>query len=150
MRLEDLKTEVGNDLQFDKSNMGGEAVRVSQLFTKYSTLYLDERMVLRSIEEKIKSLRARKVKLARQAVPTAEITDEEKASFLLSGVMLKGPDFDTYIDDEPDLVSYRSRLAIQQEKVSFLKEVLEHIKFRSNQIKHFIDWERFKAGDHVA
>ena len=55
-------------------------------------------------------------------------------------------DAELYVESDPLVIQAKIKLAIQQEKISTLLEIVRMINNRSYQIRGVIDWEKFKAG----
>lgn len=56
------------------------------------------------------------------------------------------PDIPRHIAAHEDVVKLNLRIALQADKVDFLKSVLQTINGRSFQIRDAIEWKKFVAG----
>ena len=55
-------------------------------------------------------------------------------------------DVDIYLDSDKDLQAISSKIAIQEEKSSFLESIIKTITTRNYTIKNYIDFEKFQVG----
>ena len=56
MKLEDIVTSWKQDSKIDESELGTESLRVPELHHKYFTMFVEERLTLKSYEQKYKNL----------------------------------------------------------------------------------------------
>ena len=55
-------------------------------------------------------------------------------------------DLDKWYDADPLIQEHQAKIAHQEELVSVLKEILDNIKWRHQNIKNMIEWRKFTSG----
>ena len=51
-----------------------------------------------------------------------------------------------HMDADKDIINMNLKIAVQQEKVDVLDQIIRHINNRGYLIKSSLDWEKFKVG----
>lgn len=143
MKLESIFELWEQDSQIDRSSLDTESLRSSQLHKKYHQIYTNERLILRDLEMKFKTLRLEKFEFYTQG-PTRETMDRGWQLPPI-GKVLKA-DANTYVDADKDIISHSLRIGIQHEKIELLESIIKSIMNRGFQIKNAIDWAKFQSG----
>ena len=55
-------------------------------------------------------------------------------------------DIPMHMDADKDIINLNLKLAMQQEKVDVLEQIIRHISNRGYLLKTMLDWEKFKVG----
>lgn len=140
MTLDELLSSAEEDLKIDGSDIGEESARTSRLFTKYIRHLAEERLRLARIRNEFSEVRlkCREYYLGRG-------TAEEYKERPLDLKILRG-DVETYIDADDRYIKVKSKLSVQEEKVSVLEEIVKHVNNRGFQLGKMLDWIKFQNG----
>ncbi len=143
MKLEKIFELWGEDSKINKLDLVNESLSQSELHNKYYKIYLNERLLTRQYESDLKKLRFDKYEFYTQG-PT-EVTNALGWKLPSSGRILKA-DVNNYLEVDSDIVELTLKIGIQNEKIDFLKSIIESISRRSFQIKNAIDMIKFENG----
>ena len=64
----------------------------------------------------------------------------------LNGLTVLKGDMDKWYDADPIIQEHQIKIAMQKEIVDALKEIMENIKWRHQNIKNMIEWRKFTSG----
>ena len=64
----------------------------------------------------------------------------------LNGLTVLKGDMDKWYDADPIIQEHQLKLAMQEEIVNCLKEIMDNIKWRHQNIKNMIEWRKFTSG----
>ena len=64
----------------------------------------------------------------------------------LGGLTVLKGDMDYYYDSDPIIQKAKAAIDYTQEICDVLKEILENIKWRHQNIKNMIEWRKFTSG----
>lgn len=145
MKLESILELWKQDSKIDKTDIGGEALRISELHEKYFKILLNERLVLRKYEAELKELR-----LAKQEFFIMGPTEETHAKgwkLPPVGKVLRA-DVSSYIDADKDVINLTLRIGNQHEKISLLEDIIKTVHNRNWNLRVALDWEKFKNGGY--
>lgn len=142
MKIEDLQQLWDQDCELDINNIGEESLKIPKLHAKYRRLYFDERARLIQMKADYKIFKLDKQEFL--VNPTKDRLDQGW-KIPAQGKLLKS-ELSSYLEGDKDLVTAERNIALQDEKVDFLKSILDHLKTRGLLIKNFIDDRRWLGG----
>jgi hypothetical protein len=64
----------------------------------------------------------------------------------LNGLTVLKGDMDKWYDADPLIQEHQAKMQYSQEICDILKEILENIKWRHQNIKNMIEWRKFTSG----
>lgn len=143
MKLERIFEEWEKDSQFDKTELGDEALKTSSLHNKYYRFLVQERITRRQLEADLKVLRMEKFEFYTQG-PSKESMERGWVMPPI-GKIIKS-DAANYIDADRDIIDISLKIGIQNEKIDFLESIIRTLHNRGYHVKAAIDWEKFKMG----
>lgn len=143
MKLERIFEEWGKDSDFDKTELGDEALRTTKLHHKYYMILSAERMTKKQLEAEMKILRLEKHEFYTQG-PTKE-TMEKGWTLPAIGKIIKS-EVQTYVDADKDIIDLSLKIGVQNEKIELLESIIKTILNRGYYVRSAIDWEKFKMG----
>lgn len=143
VKLESIISLWEQDCVISRDNLDDESLKVSKLHQKYHTIYTNERLVLRDLEFKLKTLRLEKFEFYTQG-PTKE-TVQKGWQLPPIGKILKA-DANTYVDADKDIIDLSLRIGIQHEKIELLESIIKMIMNRGFAIKNAIDFMKWQSG----
>ena len=143
MKIEKIFEEWDADTDFDKTELGDEALKVSKLHHKYFRILSQERITRRSLEADLKILRLEKFEFYTQG-PSKESV-ERGWEMPPIGRVVKS-EVNNYMEADKDMIALSLKIGIQNEKIDLLESIIKTILSRGYNIKAAIDWEKFKMG----
>lgn len=143
MKLERIFEEWDSDSNFDKTELGDEALKVAKLHHKYFRILTAERITKRQLEADLKVLRMEKYEFYTQG-PSKETMDRGWVMPAI-GKIIKS-DVQNYLDADRDIIDLSLKIGIQNEKIDLLESIIKTILNRGYNIKAAIEWEKFKMG----
>lgn len=143
MTLDEIFDLWEKDSKIDVTELGDEAMKISQLHHKYFRIMSQERMKYKQLEAKMKVLRLEKHEFFTQG-PTKE-TQEKGWELPAVGKILKS-DVSNYIEADKDIIDLSLRIGMQLEKLELLESIIKTVHNRGYNLKLTLDWEKFKQG----
>jgi hypothetical protein len=143
MKLEEIQEQWAKDSCIDRTELGEESLKISQLHSKYYNLYSAERLLLRKMEKEQRELSRAKFEYYNGTISEDDLKEWAWEPFQLR--ILKS-DVNVYLQGDKDLNRMSLRIDIQTEKVEFLESIIKNLPARGYQINAAISWEKFKVG----
>jgi hypothetical protein len=143
MYFEDIQKCWDSDSKIDSTNIGQESIRTPQLHAKYIKLYFAEKTKLLKHQHAYKTLRAEKKEFFIN--PTKEVMQEKQWKIPERGKILKS-EIEFFLDYDSELLEMELKIGVQQEKVEYLKMILQSINGRTFVIKNFIEERKWLSG----
>jgi hypothetical protein len=143
MKIENIFEEWDKDTDFDKTELGDEALKVSKLHHKYFRILSHERITRRTLEAELKVLKLEKFEFYTQG-PSKESV-ERGWEMPPIGKVVKS-EVNNYMEADRDIINISLKIGIQSEKIDLLDSIIKTILSRGYNIKAAIDWEKFKMG----
>ena len=144
MKLEDIYAMWEADCKYDDLNLDKDSLNISSLHAKYNRLLSEMRSQLRSavIRKKAHYSTLRDYYLGYLNNPE-DLERIGRQPFL--NKVLKN-EVQGYIDSDGDLVRMDERIALLEEKVEVIVEIMKCIHKRGYDIKSAIEWRKFTNG----
>jgi len=144
MTLEELYEMWEKDSKYDDLNLDADSLNISSLHAKYSRLLSETRSQLRAIMIKKKAHYStlRDYYLGNLNNPQ-DLERIGREPFL--NKVLKN-EVQGYIDSDRDLIKMDERIALLEEKVEVIIEIMKCIHKRGYDIKSAIEWRKFTNG----
>ena len=147
MNIEDIQKQWEQDCQINPSALDEASLDSARLHSKYLDLFNSARLTLKRKEAKLDSLKHEKWMYYSGKMTKVQM-DELGWAYdpWAGGVKPMKSELNQYIDSDKDVQN--SKLAVEYYKVltSTLEEILNHIRWRSSNIRNIIDWRKFQAG----
>jgi hypothetical protein len=144
MKLDELYAMWDQDSKYDDLNLDKESLNISSLHAKYNRLLSETRSQLRAamIRKKAHFSTLRDYYLGNLNNPE-DLERIGRQPFL--NKVLKN-EVQGYIDADGDLVRMDERIAVLEEKVEVIVEIMKCIHKRGYDIKSAIEWRKFTNG----
>ena len=144
MKLEDIYAMWEVDCKYDDLNLDQDSLNISSLHAKYNRLLSETRSQLRSamIKKKAHYSTLRDYYLGNLNNPE-DLERIGRTPFL--NKVLKN-EVQGYIDSDGDLIRMDERIALLEEKVEVIVEIMKCIHKRGYDIKSAIEWRKFTNG----
>ena len=143
MKLEQIVELWDKDSVIDKTEAGQESLNIPYVHNRYYKMLIQERLEYKRLDTKHAEL----VKTMTEYYKGTLSEDEHKELGLDPFPMrLLKEDIPQYIKTNPTVAQSALQLALQNEKVEYLVEILRVINNRGYQIKNYIDFLKFTNG----
>jgi hypothetical protein len=143
MNIEQLKAQAELDTAIDVSHLDDESSRVPQIHNKYLCILMDEKLILESLESKLKVLKRDKWLYYSGKLSEDELKKKGWEPFELS--ILK-QDLDRFIDSDAEVINLSNKAFLQKEKVNYIESVIKIIANKMWNIRSAIEWIKFTQG----
>ncbi len=143
MKLSEIKESWDQDAKVDPDKLDEEANKCSSLHAKYYAWYVDERRILKMLQQELDTLRKDKWQFYTEGPSQEQIEDGWELP--PRGRIMK-PDMPRYMAADKHVQDKEMRVVHQECKVDFLLSIIEAIKNRGFNLKHAIDFIRFQSG----
>lgn len=143
MKLEEIQELWAKDSALDRTELGEESIKISQLHSKYFNIFSTERLTLRKMEKELRELTKLKHEYYNGTISEEDLKVNGWEPFALR--ILKS-DVTIYMQGDADINRAELKLDIQKEKVEFLESIIKSLPARGYQINAAIAWEKFKVG----
>jgi hypothetical protein len=140
MNLEEIRDAIASDLKIDRFNLVDEASRTPQLFSKYLSIYMEEKMKLRKLKRKSYELY-----VDRREFYLGHKTHDKYVEEPWDKTVLR-QDVSIYLDADSKVQDLNDRIVFQEAIVDMLERTLKEINNRNYTIKSMIDVIRFESG----
>jgi hypothetical protein len=143
MNIDQIKAQAEIDTVIDTNHLDDEASRIPQIHNKYLCILMDEKLVLESLESKLKVLRRDKWLYYSGKLSQEELKQKGWEPFDLN--ILK-QDIDRFIDSDIDIINLGNKVFLQKEKVNYVESVAKIISNKIWNIRSSIEWIKFSQG----
>ena len=143
MKIEEILSEWEKDSTVDNTELGDAALKLAKLHHKYYRMLVNEKMVLKTYEADMKTLKLQKYEFYTQG-PNEE-TMKRGWELPAKGLILKN-DIPMYMDADKDVIQLSLKIGLQSEKVQALESIIRTINAMGYNIKAAIDWQKFING----
>ena len=143
MKIEEILSEWEKDSEVDNTELGDAALRLAKLHHKYYRMLVNEKMILKTYEADMKTLKLDKYEFYTQG-PNEE-TMKKGWELPAKGLILKN-DIPMYIDADKDIIQLSLKIGLQGEKVQALESILRTVNSMGYNIKAAVDWQKFING----
>lgn len=143
MILKDIQELWAVDAKIDKYNLTEESLKIPMLHSKYYEIYMTEKNLLNRETEKFKNFLLAKTYWYSGKLGKEELQNLGWKQFVPT--LLKG-DIPIVVDADDEIIDKRLKIAEQNDKVEFVKSILQNINQRTYVIKNALENTRFEAG----
>ena len=134
------------DSVIDDMNLDEASRQSAKLHSKYLELLSVNRLKLKKLELEFKVI-LRDKWLHLNGKMSKEDIDEKGWDYdPLKGLTVLKGDMDYYYDSDPAIQEHQAKMQYLEELCSTLKEILENVKWRHQNIKNMIEWRKFTSG----
>jgi len=144
--LEQIHEMWKKDCLIDKIDLDKSARDSAKLHSKYLDLYSVAKIKQKDLELKFKVILRDKFKHYNGKLSKEEIDDLGWTYDPMNGLTVLKGDMDKFYDSDPMIQDHQAKIQYAQEIVDTLKEILENIKWRHQNIKNIIEWNKFTSG----
>ena len=135
------KDSVIDELQLDQS-----ARDSAKLHSKYLELYSVSKLRYKKLDLEFKVLLKDKFMHYNGKLSQEEMDSKGWDYDPLNGLTVLKGDMDKWYDADPVIQAHQAKMHYTQELIDTLKEILDNIKWRHQNIKNIIEWNKFTSG----
>jgi hypothetical protein len=146
MNIEFLLDMWKKDAPIDEMALDEASRDSAKLHSKYLELYSIAKLRLKKLELDFKPLLRDKFLHYGGKLSQLELDDKGWEYDPLKGLTVLKGDLDKWYDADPLIQEHQLKIAMQEEIVSILKEIMDNIKWRHQSIKNMIEWRKFTSG----
>jgi len=142
MKIEQIEQLWSDDSTINTTDLTKETIKIPQLHAKYYAIYVKQRLLLVKLKAAYKQLKLEKYEFLIN--PTEE---KVKAGWKIpaQGKLLKN-EVAQYLEGDQQLIEMELKIGIQEEKVGYLKSIIDSINTRNFLIKNILDDRKFMNG----
>ena len=144
--LEDILEMWKKDSVIDDMNLDETSRQSAKLHGKYLELLSIHRIRLKKAELDFKVLLKDKWLHYNGKMSKEEMDSRGWNYDPLNGLTVLKGDMDYYYDSDPIIQKAQTKIKYLEEVVDALKEILENVKWRHQNIKNMIEWRKFTSG----
>jgi hypothetical protein len=139
--LEKIQEMWERDAVIDPDNLHNESLKISELHSKYYTIY----NTISLLREKARGSYS-SVKLERYNYYTGKAPAEVYVQDPFPYKVREKDAIQRYLDADEKLTNIDLKIKYYDTQLKFLEEVIRNISQRTFQIKNAIEWQKFQAG----
>lgn len=143
MTFDELRKEVETDLAIDMSELGVESIRTPQIHSKYLNHFYDLRTIVRRLRSEHAELRKAKWMWISGKMGEEELRERGWEPHPLRVLR---QDMDMHLSADPDIRDLEAKIALQEERISYIESVLRQVNQRQWLIRNAVDFLKFKNG----
>ena len=141
MNLEQIQEMWEKDSKIDPDNLHDESLKISQLHSKYYTLYNTITLLRERAREQYN-----KVRLERYNYYTGKATAEVYAEEPFPYKVREKDAIQRHLEADDKMNKVDMKIKYYDIMLKFLEEIIRNISGRTYQIKNAIEWNKFQAG----
>ena len=146
MNLENILELWKKDSVIDDMKLDEASRESAKLHSKYLELHSVARLKLKKLELDFKPILRDKFMHYNGKLSQEELQEKKWDPDPLNGLTVLKGDMDKWYDADPIIQEHQIKIAMQKEIVDALKEIMENIKWRHQNIKNMIEWRKFTSG----
>lgn len=146
MNIESLLEMWKKDAPIDEMALDEASRDSAKLHSKYLELYSVAKLRLKKLELDFKPLLRDKFLHYGGKLSQIELDEKGWDYDPLNGLTVLKGDMDKFYDADPIIQEHQMKIALQEEIVSTLKEIMDNVKWRHQNIKNMIEWRKFTSG----
>jgi hypothetical protein len=147
INIEDILEMWKKDAEIDEMSLDEESRNSARLHGKYLEMLTVSKLQLRRREQEFKILLKDKWMWYNDKLSKEQIDELgwDYDPWKGHAKPLK-TDMDKFYDADPEIQAAQSKIHYLEELINTLKEIMENIKWRHQNIKNMIEWRKFTSG----
>ncbi|OUW45491.1 MAG: hypothetical protein CBD47_08460 [Synechococcus sp. TMED187] len=146
MNIESLLEMWKTDSVIDEMALDEATRESAKLHSKYLELYSRSKLRLKKLEMDFKPLLRDKFLHYGGKLSQQELDFKGWEYDPLNGLTVLKGDLDKWYDADPIIQKHQLKIAMEEEIVATLKEIMDTIRWRHQSIKNMIEWRKFTSG----
>lgn len=146
MKIEEIHSMWANDSKINSSDLTASSLQSPILHAKYLQIFSTEKSRLVLYEMEQRKLLKKKWLYYNGKMDHDQIEAEGWEFDPFDGLKVLKGEMNYYYDADDDIQKSEMKIKLQKEKIDTLKEIIENIKWRHQNIGNIIKWKQFEAG----
>lgn len=142
MKFEEIHAMWDKDAPIDMTDLQSASANVPKLHAKYYRIFVEEKKKLMGLMRDYKELRH----LKKEFVTNPNKEDTEKHGWAPPTRKITLPQAEEYINGDTQMLDYELKIGVQQEKIDFLKSIIQTLSTRGYLIKNIIEDRKYMTG----
>ncbi len=134
------------DSPIDEMRLDESSRDSAKLHAKYLELYSVNKIKLKKLDLDFKVILRDKFMHYNGKLSKDEMDEKGWDYDPLNGLTVLKGDMDKWYDADPVIQEHQAKIEYQKEICDTLKEIMENIKWRHQNIKNMIEWRKFTSG----
>lgn len=143
--LESILTHWSKDSIIDQTEPGKELLNIPKLHNKYLNFLVDHRIKMKKINFDYARLRKIKEEYYNGSMSKEELEERGWEPFQLRISTKSG--VEKYLEADVELIKLMERKSYHEEVIAVCESIMQELKSRTFQLRDFIAYERFIAGN---
>jgi len=139
-KIEDIEKQAEADFKLHLDELHIDSIKTPDIYNKYLKLYFFEKKLLKALKLDYKKI------LREQWEYYSGKAEDEVYKKKPLGHKIRPANVDKYLDSDPALQSSKAKMELQEDKLEYIEKLLKVISDRTWNIKHAIDYIKFKNG----
>ena len=144
--LEKILAMWKKDSPIDEMRLDESSRDSAKLHAKYLELYSVNKIRLKKLDLDFKVILRDKFMHYNGKLSKEEMDSKGWDYDPLNGLTVLKGDMDKWYDADPIIQEHQAKMEYQKEICDTLKEIMENIKWRHQNIKNMIEWRKFTSG----
>ena len=144
--LENILEMWKKDSPIDEMRLDESSRDSAKLHAKYLELYSVNKIKLKKLDLDFKVILRDKFMHYNGKLSKDEMDEKGWDYDPLNGLTVLKGDMDKWYDADPVIQEHQAKIEYQKEICDTLKEIMENIKWRHQNIKNMIEWRKFTSG----
>ena len=141
MNLDKIQEMWERDAVINHDNLHDESLKITQLHSKYYTVYNTVTLMREKAREQYTKIRLERHNYYTGKAP-AEVYEEEPFPYKVR----EKDAIQRHMDADEKLTKIDMKIRYYDVTLKFLEEIIRNISGRTYQIKNAIEWQKFQAG----
>lgn len=146
LNLDDVLSEWKKDSVIDELNLDETSRQSARLHSKYLEMYSVTKLQLKRKEANLQSLLKDKWLWYNGKMSKEDIEERGWEYDPLQGLKVLKGDMDYFYNADKDIQALHQSIEYLKTLVEVLSEIMENIKWRHQNIKNIIEWNKFTSG----
>jgi len=142
MKIEQIEQLWSEDSVISSIDLSKETIKIPQLHVKYYSIFSREKILLARMRSEYKRTRLEKYEFL---INPTEDKIKQGWKIPAQGKLLKN-ETNQYLEGDNDLIEMELKIGIQEEKVAFLKSIIDSINTRNFLIRNILEDRKFMHG----
>jgi hypothetical protein len=146
VKIEEIEKMWMEDAEISPTDLGTESLKIPKLHSKWYSCLLNEKRIFHS-----QLIRKDELAMLLESYFLKTLTSEELKSNNLpeySDKKILRTDIQKHIDCYPDMIQLNLKIAMQGDKIDFIKDILKTIHARSFVIREAVEFAKMQAGSY--
>ncbi len=143
MTLDDIINEWVKDAPIKALDAGQSSLDIAKIEGKYLAFIARERLILKKYKMDFADLKKAKLEWYKGII---DYQEQQDRGWPAQPLKILNTDLPIYMDADKEIVALILKIGVQEEKVSYLDQVIKTLKNRHWTIRNYIEDTKFKNG----